>query len=39
MGFSRSIYFLQYLPQQSTLEKLISVRLERATIDANTCIF
>jgi hypothetical protein len=39
IGFSKSIYFLQYLPQQPTLEKLISVKLERSTIDSNTCIF
>jgi hypothetical protein len=39
IGFSKSIYFLQYMPQQAALEKMISMRLERATIDSNTCIF
>lgn len=39
IGFSKSIYFLQYLPQQPTLEKLLSLRLERLTIDSNACVF
>jgi hypothetical protein len=39
MGFAKSIYFLQYLPQQPTLEKIISFKLERTTLDSNTCIF
>lgn len=39
IGFTKSIYFLKFLPHHAKLEKLISFKLERITIDSDTCIF
>jgi hypothetical protein len=39
IGFTKSIYCLQFLPHQANLEKMISFKLERITVDSNTCIF
>ena len=39
IGFTKSIYFLKYLPHEKILNKKISMKIERMTIDSNTCIF
>ena len=39
MGFTKTIYFLNNLPNTKLLEKMIALTLKRITVDSDTCIF
>jgi len=38
IGFTKYLHFTEHLPQEDRLKKLISLKLQRFTVDAHTCI-
>lgn len=39
IGFTKYLYFLEDFPQEYTLKKMISLRIARTTVDADTMVF
>ena len=39
IGFAKYLQFTDLLPQQKAINKLISLKIERTTLDAKTVIF
>ena len=39
IGFTKHLLFLNNLPEETAMKKLLSVRMKRSTLDSKTCIF